>query len=189
MFDWLFEGRTSVYILLAAAVVGLFYCGLQLRRKELRWAAVVVAVLIGVYFLLDRLVETGREQVQRKLLEMADAVKAGDTDRVLEHVSSRFSTWGMDRSAFRSYVEPHLRGRRVEELTIWDIAFPRGDRSTADDTIRVTFGVRPKGAQLGTTPSFLGEASFVRDPDGQWRMAGFQVYNPIVNSSVPLERP
>ena len=189
MFDWLFEGRLAVYVVLAVMAAPLLYVGIQRRERRYLVAGSVIVALIGVYFLLSRLRETDRAQVRRKLEEMAAAVKDRDADRILAHVSEKFATQGMDRQKFRRYVEGRLRGRWLEELAIWDIDFPDGAKPDADGIIRVTFRVRPKGPHLGTPPPFLGEASFVRDPDGQWRMTGFNVFHPFIDSHIPLDLP
>jgi hypothetical protein len=189
VFDWLFEGRVSVYILLATAAAALLYTGLQWRKRSLLVAGGIVAALISVYFLLDRLVETGREQARRKLHEIAEAVKARDADRILGHVSERFSSQGRDHAALRGYVEARLRDRLIDELVIWDITFPDSPAAAADGELRVAFRARPHGARLGTTPPFLVEATFCRDADGEWRITAFLVFNPIVDSHTPLDLP
>ena len=149
-----------------------------------------MAVLVGLYFLLDRFVETDREQVKRQLMEMADEVKHGDAERIVSHLSPKFSVWGMDRSAFRNYVESGLRGRLISELVVYDIAFPDGGTPAADGSLGVSFKAKPKGDRLPSTLHFLCEATFVRDPDGQWRMTGFKVFNPPpLDGKTPLERP
>ena len=188
MFDWLFEGRTSVYILLAIGAVVLFYFGWQLRRRALFVAGGIAAALILVYFLLDRIVETDREQVRRKLLAMADGVKARDADRILAHVSEKFSSWGKNRATLRDYIVRHFQDGSIDELLIGDIEFPAGATPTAEGTVRVTFYAKPKSTRLGTTPSFPGEATFVRDLDGEWRVTGFNIFEPFVNSNAPLEK-
>ncbi len=190
VFDWLFEGRTSVYVLLGVAAVGLLYLGNQGKRRALLAAGAIAAALIGLYFVLDRVVETDREQVKRQLFEMAEEVKTGNTDRIISHLSPKFSVWGMDRSAFRGYVDSRLSGRLIEELAIWDVAFPDGGTPAADGSLRVTFNAKPKAARLGTTPHFLCEATFLRDTDGPWRMTGFKIFNPPpLDGKTPIERP
>ena len=47
MFDWLFEGQTTVYILLGVALVVLVFAYWQYRRKEWLYAILGVVVLIG----------------------------------------------------------------------------------------------------------------------------------------------
>jgi hypothetical protein len=188
VFDWLFEGRISVYILLGVTAALLFYVGRQEGQKRFLVAGGIVALLIGVYFLLDRLIETGREQVRRKLAETADAVQPGDLDRIMSLVSDRFSTWGMDRAGFRDFIAPELRTHTVEELEISGVTFPDGGAAAADGTMRVNFNARIKTARLGAG-TFLVEATFGRDADGQWRLTGYQVSNPLLNNGLPLERP
>jgi hypothetical protein len=188
VFDWLFEGRANVYLLLAVAAAALLYLGVQTRRRSLLIAGGGVVVLMGVYFLLDRLVETGREQVRRKLLEMAEAVNARDTDRVMVHVSERFSSQNRDRPALRSFVDRHLRERSVDELAIGDVAFPDPPSSPGEGTLAVTFRARAHIARLGVVASAQVRATFGRDPDGQWRMTAFEVLNPADNTT-PLPLP
>ena len=36
---------------------------------------------------------------------------------------------------------------------------------------------------------FLCRADFVRDPDGQWRLQTFQVFNPAVDVNQPMTIP
>ena len=75
MFDWLFEGRPSVYLLFGAAAfayLALWYRN-QKKKRRLRAAAVCV-VLACFYAGLDWAVETDREQVRHRVEEMAAAV-------------------------------------------------------------------------------------------------------------------
>ena len=189
MVDWLYEGRLSVYILLGVTALALLYLAWQTRRRSFFIASGLVVGLIGLYFLLDKLVETDREQVRRKLLAMADAVKDHDTDGVVSLLSSQFSVWGMNRAEFRKYVDTALHDGSVDELTIWDIQFPREETPPPEGTLKVAFSARPKSGRYAVTPHFLCDALFVRESDGEWRMKEFKYYNPLTNSHLPLERP
>ena len=187
MFDWLFEGRISVYVLLGVAAALLLYAGRQRRQKSLVLAGCIVACLIGLYYLLDRFVETDREQVRRKLAEMADGVRARDAGAIFQHISERFDTWRMDRAAFRRWVEDQLP--TVEELRVSNITFPGGG-NPADGTLRVTFDARVTSGRLPTgAGSVFVDATFRRDADGQWRLTAFQASSPLLNNGLPLERP
>ena len=57
------------------------------------FAAVAIALLAPLYLLLDRLVETRREQITRKLEAMAAAVKPKDAGTIFQHISESFR-WG-----------------------------------------------------------------------------------------------
>src|SRR5581483_3497638 len=90
VFDWLFEGQVTVYIFLVAVLIGLFFLYWQWRRRVWLYAMLGVLVLIGLYALLDRLVETDAEQVERQVKEMAAEMQAHNLDAVMRHLSDDF---------------------------------------------------------------------------------------------------
>lgn len=182
MFDWLFEGRFAVYLFLA--VVGLICFGLWWRDRKRHWLVpmVAVALVLVVYFLLDRIVETRGEQIARKLQEMAAGVDAGDASKIFKHISDRFDFQGSNKSRFRTAVEAILRSRRVTGLAVWDFRFP-------DDTGKVLFRANPRGNEPGLGVPYLVRAQFVRDGDGEWRLQSFTVHNAFAETDKPLHIP
>jgi hypothetical protein len=183
MFDWLFEGRLLVYVVLV--LVGLaflfFWYRDSRRRRFWLYPVALMVLLAGVYFLLDRLVETRREQIGRKLQEMAVAVKKGDVSRIFEHISDQFRLGGLNKAAFRKSVEGYLNRGEVDDLEIWNVQF-------LDDEGRVAFHAKPKGRLPGTDAFYLVRAQFVLE-NGQWRLHSFQVFNPYSDSNTPLDIP
>lgn len=180
MFDWLFEGRPAVYVTLA--VVAALCVALWWRDRRRAWlvALGVAGVLAAAYLLLDRLVETRAEQITHRLRLIEKAVKAGDADQVVQQFSSQFDYRGVRRDALRAGVASRLKSKFVEDLTIWDVRFP-------DDSGKVFFRAKPKGAAIGENTGFPVRADFVKDADGQWRMKGFEVFNPLVEAETPLD--
>lgn len=144
--------------------------------------ALVPLVLMLGYFITDRLVETRREQIQRKLHEMAAGVKARDMDRIFRHISSQFRHEHYDRDSFRRAVDAALRNNLVSEVEVWDLKF-------LDEGGNVEFQAKPKGGMADGYTFFRVTAEFVRDPDGQWRMKGFQVFKPYADSKEPMSIP
>jgi hypothetical protein len=182
MFDWLFEGRLTVY--LALAVAALILLGLWVRNRKRGWlAGVAVVALLGLaYFLLDRVVETGREQIARKLQEMAAAVKARNTDGIFRHISDTFRVQGRDKASFRADVDGILRSGGVSDLEVWNA-------QVTDDNGGVSFFAKPKGRLPGTDAYYLVRARFVKEGDGQWRLDSFQVFKPFADTTTPLDIP
>jgi hypothetical protein len=108
---------------------------------------------------------------------MAAAVRTRDVDRIFSHISERFRVPGMDKAGFREYVEAALNGGWVDDLVLWDAEFP-------DESGRVNFRAKPKGSRLGEA-QFIVRGQFVLDPDGQWRLGGFEVFFPA-GDALPL---
>jgi hypothetical protein len=176
VFDWLFEGRQVIYWLLGTVAVLLLLVWWRSRNRKVLIAAGVAFALGVLYFLLSLTVETPRTQVVRKLHEMAAAVKARDADGMFRHIANDFKFRGQDRATFHNYVDMVLRRGLISDLVIYDEDFPSGGDGR---TLLVNFMAKPRSDVLGDQPAYPVEAKFVREPDGQWRMAGFEVYNPV----------
>jgi hypothetical protein len=198
VFDWLFEGRPAVFVVLAAAALVLFVAWWQTRKRYWFYGAVAFLALAGLYFLLDRLVETDREQIVRKIEEMSAGVRERNVDRIFAHVSEQFRLNNTDRAAFRAFADRAIRTGQVTEVKAWDFHFDDDFRATERRTVRgtpqeaqlarVRFTVKPEGPGI-TTAGFLCRATFIRDPDGQLRLLDFQLFNPLVDQNTPMQIP
>jgi hypothetical protein len=196
VFDWLCEGRSSVYAVLALAGVILLVLWWQTRKRSVLLVCGAIVLLAGLHFFLDRFVETDHEQVIRKLQEMAAGVKQRNADAILTHVSDRFQLGSMGKPELRGYVEQALQHGWVDDLAVWDIMFPPselGPSATSNvapgKLLFVQFRAKPTGAMTGATAYYLCRAHFIRDADGQWRLHDFQVFNPFVDTDKPLPLP
>jgi hypothetical protein len=177
VFDWLFEGRPAVYWLIGIVAVLLLLVWWRTRKRNVLIAALAVAALAGVYFLLSKVVETPRAQIERKLHEMAAAVKAGDKGGVFKHIAKDFKFRSLDRAQFHALVEKTLNEGSVNDLVIYDEEWPDAG---GQRTIPVEFRAKPKGPLLENYGAFPVKAKFVREDDGQWRLQSFEVYNPVL---------
>jgi ketosteroid isomerase-like protein len=195
VFDWLYEGRPAVYVLLGGAAALLLVVWKRTPRRVYLQAAAACLVLLGVYYLLDRQVETDREQISRKITEMAGAVQARDLDRIFRHISESFRLGGADRAAFRREVENVFSRNLVERVEVWNFQFPddfrekRGSGPAAEESARVEFFAKPFGGVADNATYYLVRARMRRDPDGQWRLQTYQVFNPYSGSNEPLVVP
>jgi hypothetical protein len=135
-------------------------------------------------------VETDREEIERKLGEMAEAVQKGDVSGIFKHISSRFQLGTCDRAAFRGLVEDTIRRGEIEVVEYWDPEIPedRPDPEAPPDipSMKIFFRVKPKGPGIPQEYSFFCRARFVRDADDQWRLQSFQVSDPVGDSHIPL---
>jgi hypothetical protein len=184
VFDWLFEGMLPVYLTLAT--VGVLFLGLWWRDRKKHWliAFASVVVLIGLYFLLDRLVETPREQIRNSLQAMERGVKERNSAAIFAHVSEQFDWEGLDKQQFAELVERVFRNKLVDEVTIIRPAFDPWPPQKGQPA-RVVFDVTPKGGPGDNFPARC-EAEFVRDSDGKWRLKTFKAFNRISNEPLPV---
>ncbi len=178
MFDWLFEGRTSVYAVLAALTVFLLLVWWQTRKRWLLFVAIGAAGTMGVYALLDRMVETDREQIVRRIKSMIASVNSGNLDGIFVNISDEFRSAGGKgkaelREMARNYIEQHI----VTSVDVWDIVCI-GEPSREERTAQAAFQVKVHG-QPGVE-GFLAEceATFDFDPRHGWRMRSVRLFKP-----------
>jgi hypothetical protein len=131
--------------------------------------------------------ETDSQQIERKIRAMAAAVKSNNVDRIFSHISESFHFGSHDKASFRRRAEEVIRARDVEEVIVWD--FERGDIARDKRTAKMSFMVKARSSWRGSEAGYRCDADFVLDPDGQWRMGGFQLFNPFrANEPIPLPR-
>lgn len=188
MLEPLLESRIIVYSVLGFVTWLFLALWWRSRKRNLLYAAGAGVALLLVFAALDLTMDTPRKQIERALAEMSAGVKAGDAKRIFRHVSEdfRWDDASMDRKTFQSYAERVLAAKYVNELTVWGVEFPKGATAKSRP---VVFNAKPQGAWTGDAAYYLVKSTFVRDPDGQWRLKGFQVTNPFVNTNQPLQPP
>lgn len=185
--EWFSEGRPMMYLLLAAAGIGFAMIWRQTRK---RWAAAALGgvVLLGLgYFLLDRAIENDREQITRKLSEIATAVANRDLDRAFANVSDSFQRSGVNKRGFRNYADARRRSEYVSDVQVWDIVVP--DVTPADRRTVVECAFKVRGSFGETPPGAFTRVTFVRDADGQWRAQNFDWFLSIADSNSPMPVP
>ena len=97
-----------LYILLGTAAIILAAVWARFRTTKLLTAFAGVAGLLLLLFLIDRFVESPREQAVRKMKELAAATQSRRMDEAFRHISESFNYHGMSKSALRD------RGRSCE---------------------------------------------------------------------------
>jgi hypothetical protein len=185
VFDWLFEGRPTVYVALGAVAGVLLLLWWQRRKRGLLIGACVVVALAGVYAVLDGAVETDREQIVRKINDMATAISARNLDRAFEHISDHFrSHGGRTKNELRNLAEAHV-GRDVTHMEVWDITFD-GDVSRQRPPARVSFEAKLRNDDGSN--QFLGRCEAVFDFEGEhgWRMREVHVFKPQSTEEWPF---
>jgi len=175
LFDWLFEGRTSVYVVLVALAVFLLLVWWQTRKRWCLVGVLVVAGLAGLYVLLDKTVETDREQLVRKVQELAAAVNARDFRGLFKNISDNFrSPLGKDKQQFQDTVADYIQRGMVSNVRVWDIVC-EDTPSREHPPARVFFRAK---AESGRELMADCDATFDYDPQHGWRLRSLRLLKP-----------
>lgn len=174
------DPSTTVYAIVGFVVAVLLGTWFRTRkRNDLLRSALAAAALIGL-FLIDRFVESPREETTRKMQEMAKATETADWNAFFNHVSNSFkykSASGAEYS--KDSLNEKLKWLKsiteFKGVSVWD--FHRADFKLVDGN-KVQLGFRAQLRDMPQTQSWV-IADFSTDPDGQWRMSGFARYDPV----------
>lgn len=170
---------SPVFLLLAVTLLVLLFLWRRSDDNRFRNAAAVVAVLLLLWFGWQFIrKESAAEQVERKLTEMAAAVKAKDLDGVFRHVSDDFRYGPVDKNRLRGIAQHQLTSGELTEIKVWDFQKAQLKEAQGNEKAAVTiqFQMKPVGPQIPQEIYFRCVARLVLDADGEWRVAGFDLY-------------
>lgn len=177
---FLSDPSSTTYLVLAALVIvaGAVAARWQDRKRVVAFA--VALLLLGGVILLDRVYDSPREEAVAATTAIVNAVTQRNTDTFLSHVSDSFDARGLKKADLRRAVEM-ARQFDVKVVT-WNfdrnrVVYHDGPPPAVD----IEFDAKAEGPG-GTVPKHV-KATFVRDPDGKYRMRTFATYN-IVQKQV-----
>ena len=189
---WLSDPPTSVYVIPAAVGVLSLMAAFFLvhkppkkrdpkqKQSSTRTYLFIVAGLaflaLLAIFVCDRLYESDREQIVRKLNEMSAGVRERNLDRTFRHVSDSFRYGTQGKAQFRARGDEAVRSGQVTDIPIWDINFESLDSEAGQAVVILRFKVT--GDALRDQNQFIGKLTFKREADREWRMTDVRVYPP-----------
>jgi hypothetical protein len=186
---WLVEGDLTLYAILAAVGLVCVAVWWRTRRRTYAIGAVAVAVAILAFLLLDHFVESEREQMIRKVQEIAHAISHRRLDRAFEHVSEQFDRRGKNKQGFREFAEAHLRRGFVTDVQVWDFTVTEVSAETRLGVVECFFKVRGNFPGGESPPGAFTRIVFTLDPDKQWRVRSFDWFSSISDSKSPQPIP
>jgi hypothetical protein len=147
----------------------------------------IVLLLGGLVWLLSLFIVTDRDQIVRSVAALAQAVGERDFDKAFAHLSRDFRYHNYDKASFEQNVRRVAGIHQPTEAKAWDIEVT--DISREKRSANVEFRAKVKGNWSGGAEFYLVRAEYVLDPDGQWRMKSFRLFNPFINSDQELGVP
>lgn len=185
MLNALVDESTLVYIVLFLATAGLGLMWRQTRRKPFLIGACAAAFLAAALFAVTFLVTTDSQKIERTLRSVAASVQARNTANIYDHLARDFRYRSTDRDSFRRKTEDAIRAHNVESVIVWDFSIQ--DLDSKAGTGRISFMAKPTG-NWSRAAHYRIVADLVREQDGEWRLKGFTIFEPFVNSrqEVPI---
>jgi hypothetical protein len=171
---FLSDPSTPFYTLLGALVIILGLVALRRQKRSDFVNLGIGAVVLLAVFLIDRSVESPREEVERRIHAMGTASREGKTAAILEHVAESFKYRSLDKKGLEGLA------RKAEQMGLggieeWDVKradFKEGpDGTTVEQSFRVQLKGHPESQRIVV-------ATFKKEPDG-WRLITFKTMNPV----------
>jgi len=184
---WLVEGDLTLYAILAA--VGIVCAAIWLRTGRRKYAIVAGAAAVAIIALsaLDRAIESDREQMIRKVQEIADALSHRRLDRAFEHVSEKFDRPARSKKGFREFADTHIG--RVTSVQVWDFTVTEVSPEKGRGVVECFFKVRGSFPGGESPPGAFCRVVFALDPDRKWRVKTFDWFSSITDSKSPQPIP
>jgi hypothetical protein len=179
--SWIIDNSTFLYILLILLFVALAVFWWRYQRPTNLIAPAVVLCLIAGLWAISHFVDTDAKQIQRAVEEMAAGVRSRDLNRIFENISQDFKYGGLGRAEFRSRSEQAIKNWNVEDVIVWE--FEADSISREKRSAQMTFKAKAMGSWRGSEAYYLCRAEFVLGPDDKWRLKGFKLFNPYVNTT------
>lgn len=180
---FLSDPSTATYAILAVMVFLLAVMAAQSRKKKQVSSFLLGAAALLALFLIDTFTESPREAVARKISEMNAAGKKKDYAGVLVHVSDSFSGAGMDKPKLKALGD-RANSFGIEGVAMWDATRAAHNEIDAT-TVEQGFLVQAAGSRVESQRYVVG--TFKKESDGEWRLTGVKLYNPIQRTNGPEE--
>jgi hypothetical protein len=193
--EWLIDDPTLVYLflgLIAFALcvgwwmnrgeepgsmqIGAWFNALKNRRltrnQSYAFGLTIIALLVIGIWLIGRTGMTDAKRIRIALEEMAAGVKEKNLDKIFKHVSEKFNKKGVTKQELRQRVQRYIRNEDITNVVLFD--FYKRVISKEKGTATIKFSASPQG-NLARGEYYRCSATFVRDPDGEWRLQSFKI--------------
>ncbi|MCI0701146.1 MAG: hypothetical protein L0241_08690 [Planctomycetia bacterium] len=180
-----------VYIILGLTLVVTAAIAAQKQDRKAILPFVAAFGLMLLVFLIDKFIESPREQSVRRAEMMAAAADAKNPDAFIEHIAETFEYQGegepqkVKREDLKnSHFWSMLRQLNVR-VVVWD--FSRDDVKVIDDNT-VEIGFMAKGEAQGKPFPLYIRATFTKQSTGEFKLTKFRTFDPA-NHDKPVQIP
>ncbi len=167
------------FLLYAILFIGFVVAGAvwyRLRSRKSLIAVTAIGVLLGALILIDRFVESPREESVRRVEAMAAAATARDPTRFVEQLAKSFAYNGKTREDVRNSGIWNLIREYNARVAVWGLG--KDDFQILSDT-EIEFGFYAKGQASGHPAAEVRYilSRFVKEADGAYRLKSMKFYS------------
>lgn len=173
---WIFE--QSLPIIIMAVIGGAVLAGTMLQTGKqlflyllIGWIAVCALLLALEYSIV-----TDGERIEAVIYRIAEALEANDAEGVKEHISQDSPQLKAEAERQMAYVQiESVKLKRNLEVTINPGSTPI--IGVAKLNVKMTGHLKNNEGWNGDFATFM-VLTFQQDPDGEWRVIGYQFFDP-----------
>lgn len=176
MLDFLFDSRTTIWIILALAAV---ITGVVWKQNRSRGAVIAlgtIGALALLYLALGFLITTDEEHIENTLQSMVTKFNENNLDEAFNNFSPQFQYAGLNREDWKQRAKDVKSRYGVSNMRIWDIDVVINENDITQ--AKVTFKVKVDVNVSNAAPFFRCESVFRKEVDNQWRLTTFQLFWP-----------
>ena len=164
------DPTTALYTILAAITLVLGIIALRRQKRSDLINFAIPAVALIALFIIDRMVESPREQIVKNIEEMETATQTKKLDDVFKHVSDKFEYKSLDKKGLRDKAAMAESVPNWQGIKVPDDSIKRDGFVQKGDTAEQKFDVMPLGFP-GNEYRYECIATF-KNEGGQWRLTG-----------------
>jgi hypothetical protein len=145
------------------------------RSRKAQVALGIVFALAIAFFAVSHFWESPREQATTRVRGVIAAMNRYDAGQAMAHVSDRFDYRGCTKGMLRQAELNRILRQYNAVLSAHGFTRDGVQYSPDGNSCTIPFNVTVSG-DIGSRPFFYVEATVVKDPDGEFRLAGFKVW-------------
>ncbi len=182
--SWLVDNTNTICILLGLIAAALVATWRFNQRVKFLGYAVGVLVLLVLFWLATRIIETDSKQLEKSVGAMAQAVMDGKVDDLFKHISKDFVYKEMTRDMLYAAARKSIESHRVKNIRI--SKFRMEEPILAKKSARTSFLI--SGSAVDFDFFYRVETDFVWEGD-TWKLKTMRFYNPVVNQDQEIRLP
>ncbi|MFM7844634.1 MAG: hypothetical protein ACKOBW_10645 [Planctomycetota bacterium] len=176
--SYLLEHTGTLMLVGTLLLAGLLAGWYQLRDSRLLLGVIAVLVVMGGWLVVDRLVVTERERIERVIDDVAEAVLRGDAERAVSHFHrSRQDMRDLAISELKLFQVTAIEIKRPIKIELVGADERQATKATARFNIVVTGGDLAGLIKDRRVPRYL-EVEFFKEGD-RWWVDRYEHHDPL----------